>query len=94
MGINQLSSPIFMTVIFIAIFYFLIIRPQKKREKQIKEMRDSLKVGDQISTIGGIFGKISKVKEDMITIEVGTDKTKLQIARWAIGNVIKKDDVK
>ncbi|MCT4605393.1 MAG: preprotein translocase subunit YajC [Marinisporobacter sp.] len=94
MGINQLSSPIFMTVIFIAIFYFLIIRPQKKREKQIKEMRESLKVGDQISTIGGIFGKISKVKEDMITIEVGSDKTKLQVARWAIGNVIKKDDMK
>ncbi|QXM05930.1 preprotein translocase subunit YajC [Crassaminicella indica] len=94
MNMNQLASPIFMTVIFIAIFYFLIIRPQKKREKQIKEMRDSLKVGDQISTIGGIFGKISKVKEDMITIEVGADKTKLQIARWAVGNVIKSDNVK
>ncbi|QZY57055.1 preprotein translocase subunit YajC [Crassaminicella profunda] len=91
---NQLTSPIFMTVIFIAIFYFLIIRPQKKREKQIKEMRDSLKVGEQISTIGGIFGKISKIKDDTVTIEVGSDKTKLQIARWAVGTVIKKDDVK
>ncbi|QEK12066.1 preprotein translocase subunit YajC [Crassaminicella thermophila] len=91
---NQLSSPIFMTAIFIAIFYFLIIRPQKKREKQIKDMRNSLKVGDNISTIGGIYGKIIKIKDDMIIIEVGADKTKLQIARWAVGNVIKSDDVK
>lgn len=90
----QLSSPIFMTAIFIAIFYFLIIRPQKKREKKVKEMRDSLKVGDNIATIGGIYGKITKVKEEMVTIEVGSDKVKLQIARWAVGNVIKSDDVK
>ncbi|WP_129597568.1 preprotein translocase subunit YajC [Anaerophilus nitritogenes] len=89
----QMYSPILMTVIFVAIFYVLIIRPQKKREKQVREMRDNLKVGDQITTIGGIYGKISKIKDDFIIIEVGADKTKLQIARWAVGNVLKTDDV-
>lgn len=84
-------SPIIMTAIFIGIFYFLIIRPQQKRDKQIKEMRNNLKVGDQIITIGGIYGKIIKLKDDVLTIEVGADKTKLQIARWAVGNINKNE---
>lgn len=75
---------------FLAIFYFLIIRPQQKKDKKIKEMRNSLKVGDDIITIGGIHGKITKMKEDIVTIEVGSDKTKLNIARWAIGNISTK----
>ncbi|MFT9494033.1 preprotein translocase subunit YajC [Anaerosolibacter sp.] len=82
-------SPIIMTAVFLGIFYFLIIRPQQKRDKQVKEMRSNLKVGDQIVTIGGIHGKITKIKEDVLTIEVGADKLKLQIARWAVGNVNK-----
>ena len=73
---------------FLAIFYFLIIRPQQKKDKKIKSMRSGLSVGDEIVTIGGLYGKITKVKEDVITIEVGTDKTKLVIARWAIGNTV------
>ncbi|MBF8982134.1 preprotein translocase subunit YajC [Lutibacter sp. B2] len=87
---NQLMSPIFMTVIFIAIFYFLIIRPQKKREKTVKDMRDNLKVGNRIVTIGGIHGSVSKIKDDLVTIEVGTDKVNLKIARWAVGSVVEK----
>lgn len=73
---------------FLAIFYFLIIRPQQKREKKTKEMRNNLKVGDQVVTIGGIHGSILKIKEDVLTIEVGADKTKLTIAKWAVGNVL------
>jgi preprotein translocase subunit YajC len=84
-------SPIIMTAVFLGIFYFLIIRPQQKRDKQVKEMRSNLKVGDQVVTIGGVYGKITKLKEDVLTIEVGADKLKLQIARWAVGNINKSD---
>lgn len=75
---------------FLAVFYFFAIRPQKKKETQVKEMRGSLKVGDEIITIGGIYGKIVIAKEDIITIEVGTAKTKLDMTRWAIGSVVNK----
>lgn len=73
---------------FLAIFYFILIRPQQKREKSVKSMRESLKVGDQVSTIGGILGKITKVNEDSVVIEIGADKTKLTIERWGVGRVI------
>jgi preprotein translocase subunit YajC len=72
---------------FLAIFYFLIIRPQKNKEKKIKEMRSNLKIGDEIITIGGIYGRVMKIKEDVLTIEVGADKTKLTITKWAVGNL-------
>jgi len=85
---NQLS-PLIMTAIFIGIFYFLLIRPQQKKNKQVNEMRNNLQVGDNVVTIGGIHGKIIKTKDDVLTIEIGSDKVKLQIAKWAIGNVIK-----
>ncbi|MDK2918442.1 MAG: preprotein translocase subunit YajC [Candidatus Petromonas sp.] len=78
-------SPIIMTLVFLAIFYFLLIRPQQKKNKQIQEMRKNLKMGDNITTIGGIHGKIIKIKDDLLTIEVGADKVRLQISRWAVG---------
>ena len=84
-------SGILLMLGFLAIFYFLIIRPQQKKEKKVKEMRSNLKVGDEISTIGGIHGKILTVKEDIVVIEVGSDKVKLSMAKWAIGNVLNKD---
>ncbi|WP_425446032.1 preprotein translocase subunit YajC [Dethiothermospora halolimnae] len=74
-------------ILLLVIFYFLLIRPQRKKDKQIREMRSNLKVGDQITTIGGIYGKIVKVKEDILTIEVGSDKIKLNVAKWSVGNV-------
>lgn len=76
---------------FLVIFYLFAIRPQKKRENQIKEMRNNLKVGDNIITIGGINGKITIVKEDMISLEVGPNKTRLDVAKWAVGSVVGKD---
>jgi preprotein translocase subunit YajC len=81
-------SGILLMLGFLAIFYFLIIRPQQKKEKKVKEMRSNLKVGDDVSTIGGIHGKILTVKEDIVVIEVGSDKVKLTMAKWAIGNVL------
>lgn len=72
----------------LAIFYFFAIRPQRKKEKEIKEMRGSLKVGDEVVTIGGIYGKIVVVKDDVLTIESGSAKTKLELTRWAVGSVV------
>lgn len=81
-------------IAFLAIFYIFAIRPQKKRQKEITEMRDSLRVGDEITTIGGFYGKIIKIKEDVVTIEVGSDKTKLDVTRWAIGTAANKNEAK
>jgi len=84
---GSIWSALLLPLLFLAIFYLFIIRPQQKKDKKIREMRNSVKVGDEILTIGGIFGKIVKVKDDVITIEVGADKTRFDIARWAIGNI-------
>ncbi len=65
-----------------AIFYLLLIRPQQKREKKERIMRNSLEAGDHIVTIGGIVGKIISVKEDEIVIETGADRTKLTMKKW------------
>lgn len=74
-------------VIILAVFYFILILPQRRREKKMKAMLDALKVGDEILTIGGIYGKIIAIKDDVLTIEVGADKTRLKIARWSVRNL-------
>lgn len=79
---------------FLAIFYMFAIRPQRKKDKQIKEMRNALRAGDEIVTIGGIHGKILKVKEDYITLEVGSTKTRLEVTKWAIASVVNKNESK
>jgi len=68
-------------ILIFAIFYFLIIRPQQKREKDRKNMLSSLKEGEDIITIGGIYGRILNIKEDVITLEVG-DKIKIKVTRF------------
>ncbi|MGF7060801.1 preprotein translocase subunit YajC [Brassicibacter mesophilus] len=80
-------STFLLPVLFLVIFYFFIIRPQQKKDKKIREMRNNAKVGDEIVTIGGIYGKIVKIKDDVITIEVGSDKARFNIAKWSIGNI-------
>ena len=75
-----------LVVLFIAM-YFLMIRPQKKKDKQIQDMRNSLQVGDEIVTIGGICGKIVKTKDESIIIAVGADKVKFEMKRWAVSTV-------
>lgn len=91
MDAQQLSTLI-LPLGFLAFLYFLVIRPQKKKEKKVSEMRKNLKVGDNIVTIGGIYGKVVKIKEDSLTIEIGADKTKLVVAKWAIGNLASDEE--
>lgn len=74
-------------VLMILIFYFLLIRPQKKRDKQFKEMLAALAVGDSVILTCGIEGKVLSVKEDDITIETGADRTKLTFKKWAVKEV-------
>ena len=74
-------------IAFLVLFYIFAIRPQKKREKEIREMRSNLKQGDKIVTIGGIYGEIVKLKEDTVIVEVEPNKTRLEMTRWSIGTV-------
>ena len=67
--------------------YFLMIRPQKKQEREVNNMRNNLQVGDEITTIGGIIGKIVSIKEETVMIETGHDRTKIRILRSAVRNV-------
>ena len=69
---------------FGALMYFTTIRPQKKRQKEEQSMRDNLEIGDEITTLGGILGRIITIKEDSLIIETGADRTKLRILRTAI----------
>ena len=80
-------TSIIMLVAMVAIFYFFIMRPQKKKQKEEEKMRNNLQIGDEIVTIGGIHGKIKKIKDDNITIVSSTEKTAIEISRWAIKDV-------
>ena len=75
---------IIMLVAMFAIMYFVMIRPQKKRQKEEQEMRNAVEVGDEITTIGGICGKVVIVKEQHLIIETGADRNRMQITRWAV----------
>lgn len=86
---NTLSSllPLGMVVIMFVAMYFLTIRPQKKAEKEANEMRNNLEIGDEITTIGGIVGKIVSIKEDTCVIETSKNGTKIRILKQAVRNV-------
>lgn len=75
-------------VLLLVVMYFLLIRPQKKREKQVNQMRSNVRVGDEIITIGGICGKVVKTKDESLVIQVGADKVKFEIMRWAVSKVV------
>ena len=79
--------PIGMLVVMFAAFYFFGIRPQKKQEREANNMRNSLCIGDEITTIGGILGRIVKITEETVVIETGKDRTKLHILKNAIRSV-------
>lgn len=79
-------------VILIAVMYFLLIRPQKKREKEVNAMRSGVQVGDEIITIGGICGKVVKTKEESLVIQVGADRVKFEIMRWAVSKVVEETE--
>ena len=86
---GQLSM-ILPLIILLLVMYFLLIRPQKKREKEVNAMRSGVQVGDEIITIGGICGKIVKTKEESLVIQVGADKVKFEIMRWAVSKVVEE----
>ncbi len=86
-GLMASFSSLIIPIGLLVLMYFFLIRPQKKQEKQIASMRNNLVVGDEISTNGGLIGRIIKINEDIITIETGSDKTRLKIFRWAVRNV-------
>ena len=79
-----MGSPIIMMVLMIAIFYFMLIRPENKRKKEAEQMRSSVKKGDKIVTIGGITGTVVDVKENRIVLETGADQVRIEFEKWAI----------
>lgn len=81
MGMLMTFGP--MILLFVA-FYFLLIRPQQKKEKEVQKMRQSLEVGDEVITIGGIIGRVVSLKEDNVVLETGSDRSKIRIVRSAI----------
>ena len=82
---------ILMLVVLIAVFYFFIIRPENKKKKKLEVMRSELSVGDKITTIGGIIGKIVSINGDLITFETGEDRVRIQVTKWSIStNSIEK----
>ncbi len=85
-GVQGITT-IVMLVVMVAVFYFFMYKPQKKQEKEINDMRNSLKVGDEITTIGGIIGKVISIKEETVMIETGRDGTKIRILRSAVKNI-------
>lgn len=82
-GMNTIYT-IVMIVVLLAVFYFFGIRPQKKQEREVNAMRSQLVVGDEITTIGGIIGKIISIKEETVMIETGHDRTKIRILKSAV----------
>jgi len=83
-GIGSYSS-IIMIVAMFGIMYFVMIRPQKKKQKEEQAMRDNVQIGDEVTTIGGIVGRVVTVKDDSLIIETGADRNKMKITRWAVG---------
>lgn len=83
---------ILMYAAIFAVFYFLFIRPQKKKENALKEMRNNLNVGDKVTTIGGIIANVAKVEEDSVILEIGPNRTKVPFEKWAIGTVESKKE--
>ena len=75
---------ILMLAIFIGVFYFMIIRPENKKKKEAEELRNSLHKGDQITTIGGIVGKIVNIKDDRIVIETSEDQVRMELLKWSV----------
>ncbi len=85
--VAALATTFLPLVLIFVVFWFMLIRPQRKKDKQVKEMLNNLKAGDRICTIGGIYGTITGLKEDSVTLSVGKDNLSMVVARWAIRSV-------
>ena len=90
----DMFSPLIMMVLMIAVFYFFLIRPQKKKEKELKKMLAALKVGDEVATIGGIHGKIVRIKDELFVLEsgIGTNKSYITVDRGAVSRFTKRGE--
>lgn len=84
---SQAMSSIIMIVLLFALMYFMMIRPEKKRKQQAQQMRDGLKKGDTITTIGGIIGKVVSLTQDTFVIETSEDRVRIEFAKWALSTV-------
>ena len=93
---NGGGSMLVMMIVLIAVFYFFMIRPENKRKKEAQAMRDAIKVGDNITTIGGIIGDIVSIKDDSIVIETTTDRVRVEFAKFAVStnNTAEKEAAK
>ena len=85
--IAALATTFLPLVLIFVVFWFMLIRPQRKKDKQVKEMLNNLKAGDRICTIGGIYGTIVGIKDDTVTLSVGRDNLTMVVARWGIRSV-------
>ncbi len=81
---SSILSTVIMLVALAAIFYFMLIRPENKRKKEAEQVRNSLKVGDQVTTIGGIIGNVVSVKDEKFVMETSADQVRIEFAKWAI----------
>ena len=80
----DMMSTILMLVVMLGIFYFMLIRPENKRKKEAEQMRNSLKTGDKITTIGGIMGTVVSIKDDKFVVETSADQLRIEFAKWAL----------
>ena len=85
------TSMLVMLVLMFAVFYFFFIRPENKKKKTVEEMRNALSVGDEITTIGAMTGKIVQVTEDTVTFETGEDRVRIQIKKWGVSTTAKME---
>lgn len=86
-GIAEMIPSLLLMVAMVAVFYFLLIRPQRKKDKAVKDMLAALKAGDRVCTIGGIYGTVQQLKDDTVTLLVGAQKVPMVFARWGIRSV-------
>ena len=84
-------SGIIVLVVMLVVFYFFLIRPENKKKKQVEQMRSSLSIGDEITTIGAMTGKIVQVTEDTVTFETGEDRVRIQIKKWGVSTTAKME---
>ncbi len=81
---NDLISMGLPMLLLLGVFYFLLIRPENKRKKELSQMRAELKNGDEVTTIGGIVGSVCAVKEQTVVLETGADRVRIEFAKWAV----------
>ena len=88
-GILSIVVSMLPLVLAIVVMYFILIRPQKKKDKQLQDMRSALEIGDSVTTIGGIVGRVVALKDDTVVLETGTERNRVRFKRWAVQEVEK-----